>query len=303
MSFLLIKLIAIFAMIMDHIGVAYGTLTGYGILTNNISQVIGFIGRISFPIFAFGIVNGWVYSKNREKYFSRMILFSSISQIPYTLATYPVNLISVNNINNATYFSINKLPFIITCIGALVYWYLIRDRKWSKTIVWILLSGVMSSVLIKINYVWIISDELNVFFTLALGIVSIYIIDVLKNRYFKKWYKNITLLIVTISTVLIIGTQADYGKLLLGIILIISLYIAKKYRYIQALVILIWGAITYGVVYNNWLNFYSMFFVCAIILAYNGEKGRNTKYILYYVYPIHLLIIGFINMTLKFTLI
>lgn len=44
------------------------------------------IGRISFPIFAFMIVEGYFHTKNLKKYVYRLLLFAVISEIPFNLA-------------------------------------------------------------------------------------------------------------------------------------------------------------------------------------------------------------------------
>jgi len=44
------------------------------------------IGRVSFPIFAFMIVEGYFHTKNLKKYISRLLMFAVISEIPFNLA-------------------------------------------------------------------------------------------------------------------------------------------------------------------------------------------------------------------------
>ena len=96
-----LKLIAMITMLIDHIAFALiinGKLYGYDYsLYENvinlpeaknwliISSVCRHIGRISFPIFAFLIVEGFRKTSNISKYILRMAVFAIISEIPFDL--------------------------------------------------------------------------------------------------------------------------------------------------------------------------------------------------------------------------
>lgn len=69
----ILKIIACITMLIDHIG--------YFIFPEII--VLRIIGRISFPIFAFFIAEGYYYTSNKLKYFILLLGFAIISQIPY----------------------------------------------------------------------------------------------------------------------------------------------------------------------------------------------------------------------------
>jgi hypothetical protein len=70
-----IKVIAAIAMIIDHIGLMfYPEIEAFRV-----------IGRISMPIFAYCIAEGYIHTRNIKKYIIRMSVFAVIAQIPYSL--------------------------------------------------------------------------------------------------------------------------------------------------------------------------------------------------------------------------
>ena len=89
MTSFILKIIAVITMLFDH--------AGY-IIFNQFS-FMNYIGRLSFPIFAFLITEGYKYTKNLRKYFARLLIFAIISQIPYMLY--------INTFSNS--FSLNIL--------------------------------------------------------------------------------------------------------------------------------------------------------------------------------------------------
>lgn len=75
MSSFVLKMIAIIAMVFDHVGY---------IIFNKFT-FMNCIGRLAFPIFAFQIAKGYSHTKNLKRYFFRLFIFAIISQIPYML--------------------------------------------------------------------------------------------------------------------------------------------------------------------------------------------------------------------------
>lgn len=73
-------------MFIDHFNKAIITpfLTGSGVL-NIITTIFDVLGRIAFPIFAFMIVEGFFKTKSRWKYLRNLLVFATISEIPYDM--------------------------------------------------------------------------------------------------------------------------------------------------------------------------------------------------------------------------
>jgi len=72
----LLKWIAIITMTVDHVGaVLYPEFT-----------VLRFVGRLSFPLFAYLLILGMENTRNVRNYFTRLFIFALISQVPFFLA-------------------------------------------------------------------------------------------------------------------------------------------------------------------------------------------------------------------------
>ncbi|HJZ06298.1 MAG TPA: TraX family protein [Patescibacteria group bacterium] len=71
-----IKIIALSAMVIDHVGMFF---------LPDIS-LFRMVGRISFPLFAWLVGNGAHHTKNIKAYATRLLIFALISQIPYLAA-------------------------------------------------------------------------------------------------------------------------------------------------------------------------------------------------------------------------
>lgn len=80
MSAFVLKIVACISMFIDHIG--YIVFGGF--------SFFNYIGRLAFPIFAFQIAEGYKHTKNIKKYFSRLLIFAIISQVPFSLFYYVV---------------------------------------------------------------------------------------------------------------------------------------------------------------------------------------------------------------------
>ena len=131
--------------------------------------------------------------------------------------------------------------------------------------------------------------ELNIFFTLLLGLACIYIYD-------KSKYKFIAIILSIAIGLIAEFSHCDYG--FYGVAIILLFYVFKNNISLASISFIIATAIKYIVLILQYglYDIYSYLFIFTIIPIvfinlYNGKKGKDTKYLLYLFYPIHLLLI------------
>ncbi len=227
MSSFLLKIIACFTMLLCHIPFVYPQY----------SVPLMYIGKISFPLYAFLISEGYVHTRNFSKYLTRLIVFGVISQIP-------AYLLFVGKSFNGLY--------------------------------------------------------LNIFFTLALGLLGIRIYDKIKSKY-------ISIPLIILLAVLAELLKFDYGAF--GVLMIVCFYVFKRNKLNMVLSQMFLMFIlymkkmsyyTFSLFNLQYILFQLLFSVIslAIILTYNGKKGKSSgkiKLMFYFFYPVHLIILDLLK--------
>lgn len=102
-----LKMIAAITMLIDHTGAIF--FPQYLLLRC--------VGRISFPIFAFLIVEGFLYTKNLKKYARRLFVFALISEFPFDFAFF-----------NGVYIGHQNVIFTFTIAILIMY----IDKKYGR---------------------------------------------------------------------------------------------------------------------------------------------------------------------------
>lgn len=145
----------------------------------------------------------------------------------------------------------------------------------------------------------------NVFFTLFLAALSIFIFQKLSGKYEAKGA------VISLIAALALAFAAeyfgtDYGAM--GVFLIVALYLTRGRRGIQCVVVALWAVTLYlggylltfgsGVVANSVHEALGACLACIPIALYNGKRGRAMKWTFYVYYPAHLLVLTLINRAL-----
>lgn len=80
----MLMLIACLTMLIDHIGAVF--------FPDMI--ILRIIGRISMPLYAYSIAQGYIHTHDRKAYYKRIAIIAMLSQIPYmlTFSTYNLNV-------------------------------------------------------------------------------------------------------------------------------------------------------------------------------------------------------------------
>lgn len=183
---------------------------------------------------------------------------------------------------------IGRIAFPLFCFMLVEGYFKTRNRK--KYLLNLLLFGVISEVPFDMfttasffNMNWN-----NVMFTLALVLVTVWIIDTLKEKMQKRpkalWYL-VSILIVLVMCIVSMSLSLDYEHhaILIG-------YFFYLFHDMPVF------AIPFG--YASMFKEPWALLGFGLTLTYNGERGKQHKMLYYWFYPAHLLILGLLRLYL-----
>ena len=153
----------------------------------------------------------------------------------------------------------------------------------------------------QIPYMLFISNfsnvfTLNILFTLTLGLLAISVYDKSKN-------KLLGFLFTIVCAIAAHILHFDYGWF--GIAIIFIFYVFKNKKLYMNLSFCLATFVNYFYNYITTFRIEYLFIIlfCALSLIpinlYNEKKGKNTKYFLYFFYPIHLIVLYILTLILK----
>ena len=127
----------------------------------------------------------------------------------------------------------------------------------------------------------------NMMFTLALCLITIWIIDSIKNKLDNKvLWDVISIIIVILFGFLAMQLSLDYDYHAIVVAYLFYIFYDKP----------ILGA---GLGYLSIIKELYSFLGFGMTLTYNGERGRQYKWLNYFFYPVHILILGILRFYLN----
>jgi len=139
-------------------------------------------------------------------------------------------------------------------------------------------------------------DNQNVIFTLLIGALAIYFIDLILKKDINLFIRILGIILISALSMLLASIlQTDYESM--GVLAIILIYLAKDSKFLTALAIIIGFAFEFAVGgYNIAISYGFVYLSLPLIMLYNGQRGKQNKWAFYVFYPAHLLIIYFLKL-------
>ena len=211
---------------------------------------------------------------------------------------------------------IGRTAFPLFCFMIVEGYYHTRN-KWrylGSLIFLAFISELPFDALIENNGFVLEFSSQNVFFTLALGLFAIIIIDgineKIENIFLSKIFQFVVVLLILFVS---LQLSADYG--IVGVVLILFIYYFEKMQaglakinekfasdktkfVLAGIAVLIW-LISYDFLAGRVSESFG-FPAVVLIMLYNGQRGsyKIPKYVFYFFYPVHLIILCLIRQAL-----
>lgn len=132
----------------------------------------------------------------------------------------------------------------------------------------------------------------NVYFTLLLGLVAMICLEWIKKKWNGKTWLLILFWFLTMAPFMGIASYLKTDYAAGGVLTIIVMYLFQKNK-MKRMGFGVLALLCCGVM--ECFAFVNLF----LVKKYNGKRGSSLKYIFYWFYPVHLLILAFICVALK----
>ena len=302
-----LKMVAVICMIIDHLAafILY-RMIAFGIIKTNvvlfevggmrysperlIYYVMRGIGKISFPLFAFFIVEGFMHTKSRAKYLARLLVFALISQLPFAIAFEGLG-------KSFGHLMIPTNVLYTLALGLIVIWGADTLKKYAPggfvAVCFRILVCIVPTAYVayEIYRILCINDSLALqpmlfgWIWLGIGLAVFFALYIYGKFGSKENARAISSSVSLLGFGMIIADllETDYSSI--GVLIIFVMYVMAKRNKTAGM--------TIGVTLLSLNNLIELpaFADVFLISRYNGKRGKNWKYFFYIFYPAHLAII------------
>ncbi len=274
-------------MTLDHIGLIIQMTYPSDLNILQLSSIFRLIGRLSFPLFVFMIVEGVIHTKNIKKYFLRLGILAGLIAIFYIVIEYSSLRQQYEMIPE---FLRSGNIFLELLLAALAV-YAIKEKGWKKLLILLPLGLSITSFVVKglETSTYIDIHWFPAFLTLTYDWVGI----LLAIGFYFSYYLADTYISVTYENTKLDKESWELTgnyRLLVNIIAMTMLMIVGVAYY---LAIYYWPKAIFT---SNKSAMVQLFSIVsgALILLYNGKRGYNAKWFqigAYIYYPLHIVVL------------
>lgn len=261
-----LKIIALIFMTIDHLG-AYGFEIP---IFDTYNTQLRLLGRIAMPLFLFVLTESIRYTRNRKKFLLRLYLGAVFSGLFVTVTNFLFHDSIGMFINSNIFFTYFFIALYVILIEQFIGG--IRDKDHKRALLAVL--GIAATCIPHILLVML--DSVNI---MEYG-ASLYLAFAFQDL---------------VTSFLASPIHVEYTCLF--VLMGIAMYFAKD-RNKKAAVLFLFSIFCYlggkvDAIHSSLFCFvvgypqYYMILAVPLILLYNGEKGRSSKYFFYVYYPLH----------------
>ena len=269
-------------MLTDHVGAVLGYTTNMSALSY---LTLRSLGRAAFPLYVFLLVNGFMHTRDRRQYLTRLFLFAALSQVPFSAALTAENYEALVPGFEIGYDA--DLAFF--CAAAAVGLYCFLAGKNGEKIPAVFFAAFfLSRLYLKIDGFVVLDRKLNVIYTLACCVLLMNMAELLREK--RRDAVSLSAIAASLGVCADALRHSDYG--VSAVPLVAALYLTRSDKRLQAAVTALWCLYKYPLT-GNYLLFFGAVLSLLPILLFTGREGKKSR-LFYLVYPVHLTILSLV---------
>ena len=234
------------------------------------------VGRLAFPIFAFMAVEGYFHTHSFKKYAQRMLIFALLSEIPFDLMY-----------GGTWFYPVHQNVIWTLLIGLLGIRAMEAVREKGKTWLYLL-------TCVAVTVLGFALGTLGMVDYYGMGVLTVFVFYFLRGR---EWWK----LLGQIAALYWINVSLIGGQIFPIELFGLEFEVCEQGLALLSLVI-VYGGVQKGIEKASKIMMPVLALLSLVpIWLYRGRQGHHSKafqYACYAFYPVHMLILGLVQLSL-----